>query len=203
MRTRYARTLALLAGLILSLNSSPTLAKHCTKGIPCGNACIPADHVCHKETPAGILTERPKAREEVAEVASAAPLRPDPVKTPGDVLTTDPAVICVKGYTKTVRSVPQSVREQVFRIYGITQHRSGEFEIDHGVALELGGSNSIRNLWPQSYWTKPLNAHVKDRLENKLHRLVCSGKLSLPEAQKAIAQDWIEAYKTYVGPLPE
>jgi hypothetical protein len=71
------------------------------------------------------------------------------------------------------------------------------------VPLELGGSNSIRNLWPQSYWTKPLNAHVKDRLENKLHKLVCTGKLGLPEAQKAIAQDWVEAYKTYVGPLPE
>jgi hypothetical protein len=48
-----------------------------------------------------------------------------------------------------------------------------------------------------------LNAHVKDRLENKLHKLVCTGKLGLPEAQKAIAQDWVEAYKTYIGPLPQ
>jgi hypothetical protein len=188
---------------LLSLSSSPALAMHCTKGVPCGRACIPADHVCHKETPAGAAIERPKAPELAQEAASAAPLRPDPAKTPGDVLTTDPAVICVKGYTKTVRAVPESVREQVFRIYGIAQPRPGEVETDHLVALELGGSNSIRNLWPQSYWTKPLNAHTKDRLENKLHRLVCTGKLGLPEAQKAIAQDWIEAYRTYIGPLPE
>ena len=132
MRTRYARTLALLlASLLLSFSTSPVLAKHCTHGIPCGNSCIPADHVCHKEIPTGVAIERPKAREEAAEVASTAPLQPDPVKTPGDVLTTDPAVICVPGYTKTVRSVPESVREQVFRMYGITKRRPGEFEVDH------------------------------------------------------------------------
>jgi hypothetical protein len=35
-----------------------------------------------------------------------------------------------------------------------------------------------------------------------LHELVCSGKLSLEEAQKAIATNWIQAYEQYVGPLP-
>ena len=201
---RYLKTAAvLLAALFLSFSSSPAFALHCTKGIPCGNACIPADHVCRKEAPAGTATERPRAREEAAESASAAPLVPDPVKTPGDVLTTDPAVICVVGYTKTVRDVPKSVKQQVFRMYGIARRRPGEFEVDHLVSLELGGSNSIRNLWPESYWTRPINAHTKDRLENKLHKLVCTGKLDLSEAQKAIAQDWISAYKTYVGPLTE
>lgn len=77
-----------------------------------------------------------------------------------------------------------------------------KYEIDHLVSLELGGSNSIRNLWPQSYVTEPQNAHVKDTLENALHELVCSGKLSLEEAQKAIATNWIQAYGQYVGPLP-
>ena len=91
---------------------------HCTESIPCGKCCIPADHVCHKETRRR-RRRTPEGHEEAAEAASAAPLRPDPTKTPGDVLTTDPAVICVKGYTKTVRSVPESVREQVFRMYGI------------------------------------------------------------------------------------
>jgi hypothetical protein len=40
---------------------------------------------------------------------------------------------------------------------------------------------------PQSYVTEPQNAHVKDKLENVLHELVCSGKLPLEEVQKAIA----------------
>jgi len=130
------------------------------------------------------------------------PLVPDPQLTPGDILTTDVKVVCMPGYTKTVRDVPQSMKTLVYRAYGITSHKPGEYEIDHLVSLELGGSNSIRNLWPQSYVTEPLNAHVKDKLENVLHELVCSGKLSLEETQKAIATNWIHAHEQYVGPLP-
>jgi hypothetical protein len=68
--------------------------------------------------------------------------------------------------------------------------------------LELGGSNSIKNLWPESYRTV-WNARVKDRLENRLHELVCSGQLDLATAQREIATDWIAAYKKYVGPQPK
>jgi hypothetical protein len=42
-------------------------------------------------------------------------------------------------------------------------------------------------------------AHVKDRLENQLHKLVCNGTLTLQAAQCAIATDWIAAYQKYVG----
>jgi hypothetical protein len=131
-----------------------------------------------------------------------APTNPDPVRTPGDVLTSDPRVICVSGYTKTVRNVPQSVKEQVYRSYGILSRESGEYEIDHLISLELGGSNSVRNLWPESFKIQPLNAHVKDRLENRLHGLACSGKITFNEAQTAIAKDWQAAYVRYIGPLP-
>jgi hypothetical protein len=127
---------------------------------------------------------------------------PDPTLTPGDVLTTDLQVICTSGYSKTVRAVPQSVKNQAYRAYGIASHEPHEYEVDHLISLELGGSNSLRNLWPQSYVTQPLNAHVKDRLENRLHRLVCSGQLPLEQAQHAIATDWTRAYVQYVGPLP-
>ena len=132
----------------------------------------------------------------------SAPLVPDPVKTPRAVLTSDPRIICVSGYTSTVRNVPQSLKEQVYRSYGITSRESGEYEIDHLVSLELGGSNSVRNLWPESYKTMPLNAHVKDSLENRLHAGACSGKITLQEAQQAVSSNWTAAYVKYVGPLP-
>jgi hypothetical protein len=38
--------------------------------------------------------------------------------------------------------------------------------VDHLVSLEIGGANTVQNLWPQSYDTTPWNAHVKDKLEN-------------------------------------
>ncbi len=117
-------------------------------------------------------------------------------------MTTDAKVICTPGYAKSVRNVPQTIKEQVYSSYGITLRRPGQYEIDHLVSLELGGSNSILNLWPESFITEPLNAHVKDTLENKLHELVCAGQLPLEQTQKEIAEDWIEAYKKHVGPLP-
>lgn len=131
------------------------------------------------------------------------PILPDPKMTPGDALTTDTQVVCQPGYAKSVRNVPQSLKNQVYRQYGVTSRQPHEYEVDHLVSLQLGGSNSIRNLWPQSFVTQPLNAYVKDRVENKLHELVCSGQLPLEQAQREIASNWVEAYKKYVGPVPE
>ncbi len=127
-----------------------------------------------------------------------APLLPDPKMTPGDTLDVTKDDICVPGYSKHVRDVPIEVKRQVYAAYGIPSHRPHEYEVDHLISLELGGSNSARNLWPQSYLTKPWNAHVKDALENRLHALVCSGQLDLKTAQHAIATDWIAAYKQYM-----
>ena len=131
-----------------------------------------------------------------------APLVPDPAKTPGDVLTSDSSKVCVPGYTQTVRNVPSALKNQIYKSYGITSRQSGEYEIDHLISLELGGSNSVRNLWPESFKTQPLNAHVKDSLENRLHELACSGKITLAQAQQAIASNWETAYVQYLGPLP-
>lgn len=127
---------------------------------------------------------------------------PDPRISPGDVLTTDTRQICTPGYTKTVRNVPQELKAEVYREYGINHRQPGEYEVDHVISLELGGSNSIRNLFPQSYRLHPLNAHIKDRLEDRLHALVCNGKIPITQAQQAISRDWIGAYRRYIGPVP-
>ncbi len=65
--------------------------------------------------------------------------------------------------------------------------------------LELGGSNDVTNLWPESYLSHPWNARTKDHLEHQLHKLVCAGTVSLREAQYEISHNWIEAYKKYFG----
>jgi hypothetical protein len=130
--------------------------------------------------------------------AGAAAHLPNPTLTPGDSLAVTTADICVPGYSKKVRNVPETVKAKAYLAYGITTHQPGTYEVDHLISLELGGSNSLKNLWPESYqgaW----NAHVKDKLENKLHALVCAGQLALPTAQHAIATNWIAAYQQYLG----
>jgi hypothetical protein len=130
------------------------------------------------------------------------PFVPDPAKTPGATLEVTASDICVPGYSKKVRNVPIAVKHQVYASYGIRTHEPGEYEIDHLVNLDLGGSNSTRNLWPQSYRTSPWNARLKDALENELHRRVCAGTLDLTKAQRIIAQNWVMGYRIYVNPNP-
>lgn len=132
----------------------------------------------------------------------AAPTMPDPRKTPGDVLTTDPRVICAPGYAQTVRTVSKALRAQVVQSYGIVNLPPGQYQIDHLIPLELGGSRGLRNLWPQSYGTTGVSATVKDRLEARLHKLACEGAISFETARQAIASNWQGAYVRYVGPLP-
>jgi hypothetical protein len=100
---------------------------------------------------------------------------------------------------EVVRGVPAAIKRQVYAVYGRSRKKGFCCEVDHLISLELGGSNRLTNLWPEPYdivW----NAHVKDRLENRLHKMVCAGQLDLTTAQQAIARDWIAAYKRYESP---
>lgn len=142
------------------------------------------------------------ARAAESDSALRFPIVPIPRLTQGDTLEVTAADICVPGYSKKVRNVPAAVKRQVYESYGITRRKPGDYEVDHLISLELGGSNSVRNLWPESYRTHPWNARVKDALENELHRRVCAGTLDLGAAQRAIAQNWVIAYRIYVRPTP-
>ncbi|MDE2100459.1 MAG: HNH endonuclease [Patescibacteria group bacterium] len=122
------------------------------------------------------------------------PILPNHTLTPGATLQVTKTQVCVKGYSTKVRDVPESEKKQVFTEYHIDWSQHSGYEVDHLISLELGGSNDIKNLWPQSYTTKPYNAHVKDRLEDRLHSMVCKGQMSLVTAQKSISTNWVRAY---------
>jgi len=125
------------------------------------------------------------------------PSLPNPTLTPGRTTTATREDICKPGYTRKVRSVSASLKRRVYASYGRTRQPGVCCEVDHLIPLELGGANSAENLWPQP-WNGAWGAKEKDQLENRLHRLVCSGKLDLPTAQQAIAHDWVAAWEIYV-----
>jgi hypothetical protein len=121
---------------------------------------------------------------------------PDSTCTPGAVFSNVTAdQVCTPGYSSGVRNVPQSEKNAVYAEYGITSHTSGQYEIDHFIPLELGGSNDISNLWPEPASPTP-GFHQKDKVENYLHDQVCSGAMSLTDAQHAIASDWVAVYNS-------
>jgi hypothetical protein len=122
---------------------------------------------------------------------------PDPSCTPGDLIKplVTKADICVSGYSSGVRNVTDSEKNAVYAEYGVVSHTSGQYEVDHFVSLELGGSNDISNLWPEPASPKP-GFHEKDKVENYLHDQVCSGAMTLQAAQIAIATNWLDVYNS-------
>ena len=112
-------------------------------------------------------------------------------------------VLCSPSFrTSSIRDVPQAERFAVEQEYGMKPALYGRtLEIDNIVGLEIGGSNDIANLFPEKLNANP-GYPVKDKLENKLHALVCSGEMTLRAAQRGIATNWQALYKRVFGNLP-
>ena len=118
--------------------------------------------------------------------------------TPGDIepiLSNDSSYICTPGYSASIRNVSVALKKQVFAEYRLVYPPHDYYEVDHFIPLELGGSNSIRNLWPEPASPKP-GYHEKDLVENYLHRIVCNGTINLSTAQDMIKKDWVAVYNS-------
>jgi hypothetical protein len=132
---------------------------------------------------------------------------PDPHCSPGALTQANIGrTICRPGgYTGSVRPperVSEPEKRALMAAYGNHAPLSS-VELDHIVSLGLGGAaNDARNLYPEpnypdaspdSYYQNP-----KDRLEDRLHDLVCAGRLPLARAQTALAHGWPASYRRYV-----
>lgn len=133
---------------------------------------------------------------------------PNPALTPGaivDGITIE--TICATKWGRDSRHVTPAMKRRVFAAYGLTGNddpscipdaHGRHFEIDHLISRELGGADDEANLWPQCY-SGPWNAVMKDRVENRLHREVCAGNISLEQAWMEITTDWRVSYRRYFG----
>jgi hypothetical protein len=129
---------------------------------------------------AALLVHRPSARGPV--------IRASPSLTPGalnpDVTQSNiHQTICVRGWTKTIRppvDYTNALKLEQMRAYRETGG-SSRYQEDHLISLELGGAPlDPRNLWPEPY----PRASTVDGIENELNAKVCSGDLSLADAQR-------------------
>lgn len=116
--------------------------------------------------------------------------------------------ICNKNWsTKSIRppsSYTSALKKQQLKA-GMTFEGDltpANYEEDHLISLELGGDpKSPKNLWPEPYNTTidgqgTIGARQKDKVENYLHAQVCSGAMSLGEAQLEISSDWYAVYES-------
>ena len=134
---------------------------------------------------------------------------PDRACTPG---ATNPDVtqatisitICVTGYAAQIRpaaTYTNSLKIDHMRAYGYAAEAPGDFEEDHLIALELGGDpRDPKNLWPERL-TGGSGALQKDRVENWAHDEVCAGRMQLADAQRRMAENWVELYTAMLAAI--
>jgi len=130
---------------------------------------------------------------------------PDPNCTPGAInptLTIE--VLRDPGFTdRCVRDAATNEEEKAttYEWYNLPHpsDNSGEnqiCELDHLISLELGGADTLDNIWPQcgpSGVVLPQRFFKeKDTVENFLAMQVKEGRMELSEAQKSIATDWTQ-----------
>lgn len=114
--------------------------------------------------------------------------------TPGAHFHAPAKQVCVSGWSKRHRHVTTAQRHRIFARYGISYARHRHYELDHLIALEIGGNNSDSNLWPEPL-TGSHGAHAKDQQENSAKRAVCSGHMSLATAQRQMVARWTRRYR--------
>lgn len=133
--------------------------------------------------------------------------RPDPKCSPGAInpkvtQSNMDSTICKSGWTSTVRpseSVTEPEKLVEMKAYHATKP-THDYELDHIISLELGGAtNSYLNYYPEPDYAKKQGFYLnpKDKLENKLNDMVCSGKMTLATARTLISTNWVAAYNKY------
>ncbi len=116
-------------------------------------------------------------------------LVPNPKRTPGRVARTD----------KERSGVTLKMEQTVFARYRLPWSRRAEFKIDHLIPTELGGADTIDNLWPQNVRAKPYGSDRKELLTEVLLEKIRTGKMTLAQAQEEISRDWIDAFIDHLG----
>jgi hypothetical protein len=116
-------------------------------------------------------------------------LLPNPKLTPGRVAQTD----------KERGGVTVEMEQKVFARYRLPWASRPTFKIDHLIPLELGGADTIDNLWPQSLRARPYGPDRKELLTEVLLQRIAKREMTLEEAQEQIRRDWIDAFIDHLG----
>jgi hypothetical protein len=134
---------------------------------------------------------------------------PDPKCTPGAINPTVTLAVLKNAAFRTacVRNcaTKEDDKNVTYSQYAIPHPANNDgatqvCELDHLVPLELGGADTLDNIWPQCGPNqKPLAQRFfkeKDKVEDFLAEQVKAGKMDMKTAQTGIATDWTQ----FLGP---
>jgi hypothetical protein len=105
--------------------------------------------------------------------------------------------ICKPGYADTVSPPMEKLLErknQLLTARGIDSEDGPGYALDRRVPVVLGGSPDAPGNLDLLPWGGHRGERRKELLTAKLKRCVCAGKMSLSDAQAAIAGDWPAQY---------
>ena len=105
--------------------------------------------------------------------------------------------ICVPGYAKSVRpaaSYTSDVKRMLMERAGMNPTIAAYYELNYIIPLALGGHPTDRQNFALQILEGKNGAKRKDRIEAKLQCLVCSGQVTVADAQREILTDWQAAY---------
>jgi hypothetical protein len=101
--------------------------------------------------------------------------------------------ICVPGYATSVRpnvNYTRAMKRAKLKEAGIPATQAKQWVLDHIVALEVGGcAKCAANFQLQPVQGKD-GGKAKDVIENRMHRAVCAGTMTLEAAQQCLSSNW-------------
>lgn len=117
------------------------------------------------------------------------PVVPDERMTPGDLCSKNDPDFDGYRYRERIphcdRDVSRSLKNHIYKQYGIPSRCRHRYTVDHFYPLSIGGNNSSKNLWPEHRFVKRLRMD----LEQDVFDQVREGRISQAEALEIIYEE--------------
>lgn len=90
----------------------------------------------------------------ICNISYSYPTHPEKELSPGNLCATSDSDFQEYRYKEQIpycaRNVSKKTKNWLYDHYNIPEEDKSEYTIDHIIPLSIGGSNSIKNLWPQN-----------------------------------------------------